>query len=96
MAALVMMESSRLEVPPKLFTTRATSMPAVGKARRQRPNIDHGRSYILYIYIYLMEGHGIANTRAVSYTWLSFKVLVAWIIFDDVLQHQFHHLVSRL
>ena len=31
MAALVMMDSSRLEVPPKLFTTRATSMPAVGK-----------------------------------------------------------------
>ena len=31
MAALVMMESSRLEVPPKLLTTRATSIPAVGK-----------------------------------------------------------------
>ena len=54
MAALVMMDSSRLEVPPKLFTTRATSMPAVGKARGQGPNTDHGRSYIyIYTYIYI-------------------------------------------
>lgn len=27
MDALVMMDSSKFEVPPKLFTTRATSMP---------------------------------------------------------------------
>ena len=84
MAELAIMYSSRLEVPPRLFTTSVTFIPGV--------DIQTHKSHIhTFIHTYI---HTYICTH--MYTWFSLEVLVTRLLQCYVFQQPLHHCVGWL